>query len=253
LAQQSESVREVLIVDNRSKDRETLKRELLNSGLKGRVVELDYNLGYAGGANVGTQLVDPASQYVLYVGPDTYLTKDYVKIALRYLSEEQNKLVAAVSGKLLGYDNELQKSTGLIDSTGVCQTWYGRWYDRWQGKKERPATDHLSPDVLALCGTALFCRREALTKLEGISPFSVYDASFFMYKEDIDLSIRLRLAGFVLRYNPNMIAYHCRGWSRSKMSQRAKILSARNEAQLNARRGLVKYLFSCLKLYVVSR
>jgi GT2 family glycosyltransferase len=169
------------------------------------------------------------------------------------MEDPTNRSVGAVSGKLLGFDNEMGRPTGLIDSTGIVQTWYGRWYDRGKGRQDSEDAGRWSSVVTALCGTALLCRRTALAKLEAEEPFTIYDGSLFMYKEDIDLSMRLIRAGFEVRYHPTMLAYHCRGWDRRAMSRRAKILSARNEAVINAQVGLMKYFYSCLKLYAVSK
>lgn len=253
IAKQHYPVDEVIVVDNNSADVEKLRAVVMAANMPVRLLESDVNLGYALGANRGTAGIRIDSQFILYVGPDTFLAPNYVGNGIEYLMRTENLGVAAVSGKLLGYDFETGKPTGLIDSTGVDEAWYGRWFDRWQGCHDGPKCDELSADVPALCGTALLCRVECLRSIEKGPPYSVYDSSFFMYKEDIELSLRLRAAGYSLRYNPGMIAYHCRGWDRKKMSRRAKILSARNEAQLNANRGMVKFAYSILKLYFVSR
>ncbi|MGH2395468.1 MAG: glycosyltransferase [bacterium] len=253
LAQQSHPVHEVIIVDNNSADRQALRAAVRSAGVLVQLVELDDNIGYAGACNVATRYLSRACAYVLYVGPDTYLTEGYTAAGVTFMEDPANHAVGAVSGKLLGFNNDANQPTGLIDSTGIEQTWYGRWYDRSQGRLVSLDADRWAPAVAALCGTALLCRRSALAQLEAREPYTIYDGSLFMYKEDVELCLRLLAAGFSLRYHSEMVAYHCRGWKRARMSHRAKVLSARNEAVINARLGPIKYLYSCLKLYLASR
>src|SRR2546426_268672 len=251
LEKQSRSVHEVIIVDNKSQalDREALRAAVGSAKLPSHLVELEYNVGYPGGCNVATDHLSRTCDYVLYVGPDTYLTEGYVASGIAFMEDPMNRGVGAVSGKLLGFDNEAGRPTGLIDSTGILQTWYGRWYDRGKGRRDSENDSHWSSVVPALCGTALFCRRTALAKLEAAEPFTIYDNSLFMYKEDIDLSIRLVEAGFEVRYHSAMLAYHCRGWDRRGMSRRAKNPSARKEDVINTPGRLPKYFFFFLQLY----
>ena len=250
---QSYPASQVLVVDNNSDNKDFLRKTIRESDLPVHLIELDLNIGYPGGCNAATSHISPQTDFVLYVGPDTYLQKDYIKEAVDYLSAPMNHNVAAVSGKLLGFDNDKVQPTGFIDSTGVEQTWYGRWYDRHQRTPDSEESNRAKINVLALCGTALFCRFSALQVLCTKDPYSIYDAAFFLYKEDIDLSLRLRKSGFDLHYCYRMLAYHCRGWNRSTMSNRAKVLSARNEIIINSRRGFVKFLYSILKVYWVTR
>jgi len=253
LEKQSRPLDQVIIVDCKSRDKEALLASVRSVRLPFVLLELEHNAGYAGACNAAAQHLSGTCDYVLYVGPDTYLDDGYVASAIAFMEDPTNRSVGALSGKLLGFDNHTGQPTGLIDSTGIEQTWYGRWYDRGQGKPESVEAEHWSPVVRALCGTALFCRRTALAKLEATEPNTIYDASLFLYKEDIDLSLRLVAAGFDLRYHSEMVGYHCRGWKRARMSRMARILSARNEAVINAQLSPVKYLYSCIKLYLALR
>lgn len=61
----------------------------------------------------------------------------------------------------------------------------------------------------------------------------LFDESFFMYKDDTDLSWRVRRAGWDIVHHPELLGYHCRGWqSRSAMSRKARLLSVRNEVKM---------------------
>jgi len=253
LGRQSLPVDEIIIIDNRSNNSSFLNEVSAKFSLPIKVIELPCNFGYAGAANAALEFIHPGTDYILYVAPDTFLSEQYVADGVTYLDRKENSNVGALSGILLGYDIEKDKPSGLVDSTGICQKWYGRWYDRDQLKKQELIGNLQPEEMPALCGTALMCRRTALIAVNECEPHSYFDVSLFTYKEDIDLSLRMRAAGYKIHFVPSIVAYHCRGWNRPLMSRRAKVLSARNEVQINSSRGIIKYIYSCIKLYVVSR
>ncbi len=94
----------------------------------------------------------------------------------------------------------------------------------------------------------MLCRLEALRETE-LAPSTVMDPTFFMYKEDIELSLRLQKQGWKLLFNPKLVAYHCRGWQkqRSQVPRPLKILSAKNEVRLHYRLKSPYLLYSLLK------
>jgi GT2 family glycosyltransferase len=175
-------------------------------------------------------MLDSQAKYVLFLNPDAFLTPDFLEKAAAQMETRSD--CGILTGPLFGYDFARALPTGRYDSTGIFSTWYGRWYDRGQG--EAISKDRYSQveDVPAICGALMFCRKEALESaaLEG----EVWDSSFFMYKEDIDLSLRVRSQGWRLLYHPDLIAYHGRGWQtdRGKMSRAARLGSAKNEIKL---------------------
>src|SRR2546422_2534002 len=106
LGTQRRPVDEVIIVDNRSQDRHALRAAVRSAPIHVKLLELDYNVGYPAACNIAMQHLPEVCDYVLYVGPDTYLTKGYVESAIAFMEDPANRTVGAVSGKLLGFDNE---------------------------------------------------------------------------------------------------------------------------------------------------
>jgi GT2 family glycosyltransferase len=102
-----------------------------------------------------------------------------------------------------------------------------------------------------LCGALMFCRRSALEEV-ALRGAEVFDETFFMYKEDIDLSLRLRRKGWTMGFCGHLHCYHGRGWtSRNKMLPIFKYLSARNELRVSMRNHAKGLVYSSLKfLYV---
>jgi GT2 family glycosyltransferase len=142
----------------------------------------------------------------------------------------------ALTGTTLGYDIVADKPTGKYDSTGVFHTWYGHWFDRGQGQACQSSLYDRKESIPAICGAIYFARKKALDTVM-LRNYEVFDNSFYMYKEDIDLSLRLRRKRWTLDFVPDLIAYHCRGWNRdrSKMPRELRLCSAKNELIIHTR------------------
>lgn len=76
----------------------------------------------------------------------------------------------------------------------------------------------------------MFCRVGLLK--EELSHF--FDISFFMYKEDIELCVRLRKKHHILYFDNELLAFHCRGWNndRRKIERSMRLVAAVNEIKL---------------------
>lgn len=206
------------------------------------------NVGFAAANNVGLKELEPGSDdLILFINPDTFLPEDFLLNLPQYFSEDED--VGAVGPKLLGFDPQKNRPTGVLDSTGVFRRWYGRWVDRGYGEKE---TDRYSKEqtMPALCGALFCCRAAALTSLKSPG----FDEDFFLYKEDIELSLRLRKKGWKLLYVPDLFAYHCRGWNQAKRNEinyRLKLMSAENEILLYKKHPSFYILWAVLKYFLV--
>jgi GT2 family glycosyltransferase len=224
LERQSVPLDSLTVVDSGSAERSYLEQLPHRSRTKLILAE---NIGYGRGNNLGYQAIAPAGGMVVFLNPDTFLPPDYLAQALAVMQENPN--AAVISGKLLGFDPARMAPTGTIDSTGIFRNWYGRWYDRGQGEPDRGQYP-LIELVPAVCGALLCCRAEALEQLPG----EVFDPDFFLYKEDLELSLRLRAAGWQLIYDPRLVAYHCRGWKkqRREIPYHLRLTAARNELLL---------------------
>jgi GT2 family glycosyltransferase len=265
LASQTRRPDIVLVVDNNSPDSDYLDEIRDGNGLNLRVIRNANNEGFCAANNGGYRVVDGYT-YVVFLNPDAFLQGDVIQRAVEWMERPDNARVGALTGTLLGFDIRSKRRTGAIDSTGVFQTWYGKWYDRDQGEPwEASRVSVVTEDVPAMAGALMFCRSRAIESIRA-SNGDVFDARFFMYKEDIDLSLRLRKRGWRLVYWPALICDHCRGWrGRRYMSTRARYMSARNELRVcfaNKGRGLfystLKFLFVpledvCIRLFRFSR
>lgn len=205
------------------------------------------NIGFSRANNLGYASLSSDIEYVVFVNPDLFMGPDCVTKALQLCAEDTS--VAMVSGRLLGYDCIKNKASGRIDSTGILRCWYGRWYDRAQGEQDR-GQYHKAETMPALCGALLFCRKRSLESMAG----PVFDPDFFLYKEDIELGLRLRKAGWKLLYSPDIIAFHCRGWddARGAMPRTLRLLAAKSEVLLYKKHPSPYMLWALLKYFLVA-
>lgn len=213
------------------------------------IVIAEKNSGFCRGNNIGMTRLPPNCDYVFFLNPDVFIASSFIKLALAFMQASSNQHYGAITGTLLGYDIDKDSPTGTYDSTGIFRKWYGRWYDRGQGESYNAGLYMVQEDIPAICGAAFLCRKKALDSIL-LSGDQVFDISFYMYKEDIDLSLRLKHKGWKLAFLPNLIAYHCRGWQRdrSKMPRSTRLISARNELRLHARmKSPIPLTYSLLK------
>ncbi len=251
LRQQSLKPTQTIIVDSGSADTAYVQRYQKNKGVT--VIESPNNIGFCQGNNIGYSHVDPSCEYVLLLNPDAFLNVSFLQEAIAYMNKAAHRRVAVSTGMLLGYDRLADRPTGEYDSTGIFQTWFGRWYDRGQGEKYPQVLYQQAEAVPAICGALMLCRKKALDEVL-LPGSSIFDPAFFMYKEDIDLSLRLRKRGWTLMYVPSLAAYHCRGWKKDRQAvpKALRLMSARNEMTLYARAGSPYVVFSAMKYVAVK-
>ena len=243
LAEQTVAVREIIIVDCGSGNRSIL----LSLGRREGVVLVETsNVGFSRANNLGMEVVSPQTDFVVFLNPDTLLAPGFVETALEICLN--NPRAGLVSGKLNGYDVTQNVPTGRLDSTGIFRKWYGRWFDRGQGEQDLGQYD-IPAFVPALCGALLFCRMTALRALPG----PVFDPDFFLYKEDIELSLRMRKAGWLLLYHPGLLAYHGRGWNKKRgtIPIGLRCMAAANEILLYKKHPSPYMIWAWLKYLLV--
>ena len=194
--------REVIFIDNASADWSV---EYVRAHYpEVRIIANYENLGYAGGANQAVR--KSKGEFVVILNPDIVFEPDYFDVLVERM--ERDKKIGAIIGKLRKFDFAKGEKTNVIDSAGLLMYKSRRCVDRGQGEKDRRQYD-VAEEVFGITGAVPMYRHAAL---EDISVNGeCFDESFFMYKEDVDISWRLRLAGWKCFYEPRARAYHGRG------------------------------------------
>jgi GT2 family glycosyltransferase len=181
---------ETILVDNGSSDGslELVAREFPEV----RVVALAENLGLAGGTNAGIRVTD--APIIATLNNDTEADP-------AWLAELQAALVThpeagSAASKLLLFDRR-----DVLHSAGDFYGLDGIPGNRgvWQRDDGVYARQEL---VFGACAGAAAYRRQMLEDV------GLFEDSFFMYCEDVDLAFRSQLLGYRCVYVPTAIVYH---------------------------------------------
>ncbi len=207
------------------------------------------NVGFARANNIGINQCPDDTDYIAFVNPDAFLREDTFEKAVNFCADQPE--TGCLTGKLLRFDLEHNSVTNVLDSTGVFRAWYGRWLDRGHGKRDWGQYDK-EEFVPAACGAFMFCRMTAVREVIAGSGY-LFDPDFFLYKEDIEMCLRLRKHGWKIVYQPDIVVYHCRGWQpeRSSVAYAARLMSARNEIILYQKHPSGYILWALLKYALV--
>jgi GT2 family glycosyltransferase len=196
----------VCVVDNASTD-DTVARvsQAQAGGLPLDVLTLNSrNVGYAAAHN---QALDATkSRYVLTLNPDTWLEPYFLRCLVSELDAYPD--VGSASGKLLRVEN-LHSPPVCVDSNGLFMRRNRRQGLIAAGQPISSRSESQSPTLIwGTDGSAAFYRRAMLEDIRIDD--EVFDSSFFMHKEDIDVCWRAALRGWKSLYVPSATAYHVR-------------------------------------------
>ncbi len=239
----------VLVIDNASNDGTI---EFLQKNFpEVKIFKNNKNLGFAKAHNQGINLTK--SEFVLILNPDIILKEDFLE---KILSEiEKDEKIGAISGKILKIytsepEIEERVKTKIIDSTGLKIFKSRRVINRGEGELDKGQYDKVE-EVFGLSGACVLFRRQALEDIKISkdlrSYYEYFDEDFFAYKEDFDLSYRLRWRGWKIIYLPNAIAYHYRQIFGTKFKIKEIIKRRREKSPLINYLSYRNHLFSLIK------
>lgn len=180
---------EILVIDDGSTDR---SRDIVRRFPGVKLILHEQNFGIAAARN--TAWKNATGDIVAYIDADTV---PHPALLFELKQGYRNDTIAGVGGR------------------GI-ELYQNNPYDRW--RKEVLYQDWgLRPqsNIAFLFGLCSSYRKDILEKLDGFDPFFKYSG------EDMDLSFRIRLAGFRLKYNPEARVFHLRTDSRQSISQMA--------------------------------
>jgi N-acetylglucosaminyl-diphospho-decaprenol L-rhamnosyltransferase len=189
----------VIVVDNACPEHSVSTVE----DLPIRIVEMGRNAGFGAGCNAGARA--GSGEAVLFLNPDARVSAEHVRTLAAVLASDPS--CGAVGPRILEATGETQPSmrrgpsllTAFAEALFVHHAVRG---SDWPTEIVRRGYEKPRTDPSWLTGAALCVRRSAFEQLGG------FDERFFMYSEDTDLGVRLRHAGFVLRYEPAAVAVH---------------------------------------------
>ena len=199
----------ILVVDNDSRDgsRERIARRFPEV----EILALTENAGPAPARNAG--LEHATTPLVLLVDDDVMPAPDCLEALLRARAETGAEVVTP--RVVLHPDRTLLQCDGADAHFIGTMTLRGAYSPLSLATAEKP---HPVGAVISSC---LLVEREAMLELGGFDPL------YFLYLEDLEISIRLRSRGLDLCCAPEAVAYHDRGEGTAGLSFRSGAYPAR--------------------------
>jgi GT2 family glycosyltransferase len=215
---------EVLVVDDGSSDGSLAL--LAERFREVRVLALGANGGFARAANAGIGAVE--SEAVALVNTDVVLAPDWLARAVAAL--EGAPAAASVATKLVDIEDPslLYDAGDVLRRDGVAEQ-RGR-FERDDGGYDEPG------EVFSACAAAALYRRSAVLTAGG------FEERFGTYLEDVDLGLRLRLAGWTCRWEPRALARHAGEGSSAALAHGPRAWVERNTLLLVARAFPLRWL-----------
>jgi GT2 family glycosyltransferase len=182
---------EVLVVDNGSDDGSP---EMVRDRYpEFELISLSHNEGFAPAVARGTRVA--RGDWLMLVNNDARVEPDCLRLMWEAGTSAHD--VGIVTAQV-----RFAQSPGTINTAGLEIDKLGIAYDRLAG---RPITDGAGScpvEVFGASGCVAAYRTRMLRELGG------FDASFFAFMEDADVSWRARMSGWRCLYEPRAVAYH---------------------------------------------
>lgn len=212
---------EVIAVDNNSQDGSLkLVKEKYPEVKTLRNVN---NLGYCRANNQGIMMSQ--GEYILIMNPDIILASDFLE-KITAMMDSQKK-AGSIGPKLLRLVNG--QKTNVIDSTGLKILPYYKIIERGSGEEDKGQYNK-AEEVFGTTGACVLYRKQALEDVKDKGQY--FDERFFLYKEDIDLTWRLKEKGWENWYLPEAVAWHKRTAKGDAKTSNWKTIKERRKRKL---------------------
>lgn len=179
---------EILVVDNGSTDGsvEYIKENFPTV----RIIRNARNEGFARACNKG--MICSRGEYIAVLNSDMELDTQWLEELTKPL---QSQSIAATTAKALFFDDREK-----INYAGGAVNFLGFAFPKHFKESKDIDLEHETTQYVA--GGLSCLRRKVLDEV------GLFDEDFFMYFEDVDLSFRIRAAGYELALAPKAIVYH---------------------------------------------
>jgi GT2 family glycosyltransferase len=155
------------------------------------------NLGFAGGVAFGVG--HAAGDYLCFINSDAVVEPDAIAALV---GRAADPAIGIVSGSV-----RFHRDPARINSAGNPLHLLGF---AWSGGFGAPADDHrVGRQVAVASGAAMAMRRQVWEELGG------FDPRFFMYHEDVDLSVAAWQHGYSVEFVPAAVVHHDYEFSRT--------------------------------------
>lgn len=180
---------EIILVDNASTDGSGLAAAQAFPGI--RFIANSHNQGFGAANNQAAGIA--RGRYLAFLNPDTLVESGWLAALIAALEADPQAGLATARILLLDDPSRINTCGNDIHCTGLTLC---RGLGLTHDALDCPA------EVGAVSGAAFVLRRDLFMQLGG------FDARFFLYVEDTDLSWRARLAGYRCIYVPSSVVLH---------------------------------------------
>jgi GT2 family glycosyltransferase len=186
---------EIVVVDNASTDGSLTEiKRSFGSDSHIKIVENTENVGHAEGCNIGAQMTK--GQYLVFLDSDTEFNAENWLWELVKVMENDGSVGLAQAKLVLAEDKR------CLDYVCVAVDALGTWAATY-GSKEEELKENF--EILAASSGCCIVRREVFNQAGG------FDADYFIYDDDTDLSLRARLLGYRILFVPSALVIHRSG------------------------------------------
>lgn len=224
-------VSSVVIVDNASTDDSLAQVEALqNLPFQLQIVRNTKNRGFGAACNQGAAMVK--SEFILFLNPDTRLFENSLSVPLAFMREPSNSEVGICGIRLEDETGNASTSAARFPTLRVMA---GKvlglnklFANVFPAHLMTVADLHETSLVDQVIGAFFLIRRNVFENCDG------FDEQFFVYFEEVDLSLRVKRLGYASYFLSEASAFHKGGGSSDRIkatrlfySLRSRILYAR--------------------------
>lgn len=238
----------IIVVDNASTDDSAqIACEFSNV----RLIKSEENIGFAAACNLGAKYID--NEFLIFLNPDAAIYSDTLQKSLAFMSDPKNFQYGVCGVKLVDNNGIVQRGCARF-RTPFSFFWNAIGFTRVFPRLGYAMTewDHCqSRDVDHVIGAFYLIRKSLFDELNG------FDERYFVYLEDLDLSLRVSRKGYKVFYLADAVAFHLGGGSSRNFKNRRIFYAARSSIlyadKFFSRSGLYLVLFSLLIIEPITR
>jgi GT2 family glycosyltransferase len=183
---------EIVVVDNASTDGSLDDFEAsFGSNPRIQLVENRENVGHAEGCNIGARMT--SGKYLVFLDSDiAFEDATWLRELVNVMENDDS--VGLAQAKIV-----LAENKNCLDYVCVAVDALGTWEANY-GSKEECLKEKF--EILAASSGCCIVRRDVFNQVGG------FDADYFIYDDDTDLSLRARILGYRVMFVPSAVVIH---------------------------------------------
>ncbi len=192
----------IYIVDNASSDKTF--SYLKNNYSTAKVLKREDG-NYSAANNLGAQqAIKDGCDYIVFCNMDTVFADSWLKELVKVANND--KKTAIVQSKILLFDKN--KDSNKVNTLGNNLHFLGFGLVTCYGKEDKNIENYNKPFTYA-SGCSLLIKKDVFQKIDG------YNENFYMYHDDVELSLKARFLGYDIKLASKSVVFHKYEFNRS--------------------------------------